>query len=68
LGAAIRRAAWLLVGAVAVLAAAQWLRMPSVPYLLASAVATALALVTAIATRARRDRESVVQGKSAQAR
>ena len=38
------RALWLSTGAVSVLAAAQWLRTPSVPYLLASVVATALTL------------------------
>ena len=38
------RALWLSTGAVAVLAAAQWLRTPSVPYLVASIVATAVTL------------------------
>jgi two-component system nitrogen regulation sensor histidine kinase NtrY len=38
------RALWLATGAVAVLAAAQWLRTPSVPYLVATIVATALTL------------------------
>ena len=42
------RALWLATGAVSVLAAAQWLRTPSVPYLIASIVATALTLGAAL--------------------
>src|SRR5687768_7863874 len=48
------RAFWLAAGAVAVLPAAQWLRTPSVPYLAACAVATALALASALVSGARR--------------
>src|SRR5690349_15203371 len=42
------RAIWLVTGAVAILAAAEWLRAPSVPYLVTSAVATALTLAAAV--------------------
>ena len=42
------RALWLATGAIAILAAAQWLRTPSVPYVVASIVATALTLVAAL--------------------
>ena len=42
------RAVWLATGAISVLAAAQWLRTPSVPYLIASIVATALTLGAAL--------------------
>jgi signal transduction histidine kinase len=42
------RALWLATGAIAILAAAQWLRTPSVPYLVASIVATAVTLVAAL--------------------
>ena len=38
------RTGWLATGAIAVMAAAQWLRTPSVPYLVASVVATAVTL------------------------
>ncbi len=48
------RALWLSTGAVSVLAAAQWLRTPSVPYLLASIVATALTLGAGLRFRGRR--------------
>jgi two-component system, NtrC family, nitrogen regulation sensor histidine kinase NtrY len=50
----VRRAVWLVTGAVAVLAAAQWLRMPSVPYLVGSTVATAITLGAALRYRAQR--------------
>src|SRR5215218_944363 len=42
------RALWLATGAVAVLAAAQWLRTPSVPYLVATIVATGVTLAAAV--------------------
>ena len=45
---AVWRALWLITGAIAVLAAAQWLRTPSVPYLVAFVVATALSLGAAV--------------------
>ena len=48
------RALWLSTGAVAVLAAAQWLRTPSVPYLVASVVATALTLAASLRFGVRR--------------
>src|SRR5687768_9574935 len=48
------RTLWLLTGALAVLAAAQWLRTPSVPYLVASSVATAATVGAALAFRTRR--------------
>ena len=48
------RALWLATGAVAVLAAAQWLRTPSVPYLVATTVATALTLGVSVRFGARR--------------
>ena len=48
------RALWLSTGAVSVLAAAQWLRTPSVPYLLASIVATALTLGAGLRFSSRR--------------
>jgi len=47
-------ALWLSTGAVSVLAAAQWLRTPSVPYLLASIVATAVTLGAGLRFSARR--------------
>jgi hypothetical protein len=49
-----RRSLWLLTGTAAILAAAQWLRVPSVPYLAASVVATAATLAAAIAAKAER--------------
>jgi hypothetical protein len=48
------RALWLSTGAVAVIAAAQWLRTPSVPYLVASIVATAITLLLAFRLAPRR--------------
>src|SRR5689334_14949282 len=48
------RALWLATGAIAVLAAAQWLRAPSVPYLVASTVATAITLAAALRFGAQR--------------
>src|SRR5512138_1451696 len=48
------RALWLATGAIAILAAAQWLRTPSVPYLVASIVATALTLGVAVRAAPRR--------------
>ena len=51
---ALGRALWLITGAIAVLAAAQWLRTPSVPYLVASTVATGIALGSAVRSGARR--------------
>jgi signal transduction histidine kinase len=48
------RALWLATGAIAILAAAQWLRTPSVPYLVASIVATALTLGVAVRSAPRR--------------
>src|SRR3982751_6005266 len=48
------RALWLATGAVAVLAGAQWLRTPSIPYLVATIVATALTLGASFRFGARR--------------
>jgi signal transduction histidine kinase len=48
------RALWLAAGAVAILTAARWLRTPSVPYLVASIVATAVAVVAALRFGVRR--------------
>ena len=48
------RALWLATGAIAILAAAQWLRTPSVPYLVAAIVATALTLGVAVRSAPRR--------------
>ncbi|HUQ83536.1 MAG TPA: hypothetical protein VM076_20460, partial [Gemmatimonadaceae bacterium] len=42
------RALWLVTGAIGVIAAAQWLRAPSVPYLVAFTVATAVTLGAAL--------------------
>ena len=39
------RALWLVAGALAVLTAAQWLRTPSVPYLVVCTVATAASIL-----------------------
>ena len=52
----MKRAVWLITGAVAVLAAAQWLRTPSVPYLVGSTVATAIAFAAALRYGAQRRR------------
>jgi signal transduction histidine kinase len=48
------RALWLATGAVAVLTAAQWLRTPSVPYLVGTIVATAFTLGASVRFGARR--------------
>src|SRR5262245_9036047 len=48
------RALWLVAGALAVLTAAQWLRTPSVPYLVICIVATAASIAVAVPFGARR--------------
>src|SRR5215207_3875706 len=53
-GRSALRALWLITGAAAVLAAAQWLRTPSVPYLVGATVATAVTLAAALRFGARR--------------
>jgi signal transduction histidine kinase len=48
------RALWLVAGALGILTAAQWLRTPSVPYLVVCTLATAASVAVAIPTGARR--------------